>query len=115
VEDVLEQIVGEIEDEHDDRSVVPASEARDVEIEGTTSILDLESLYGIELPENEGFETLAGYLLFRLGHIPAAGESVEFNGRIFTVTSMEKNRIARVKIETTAARSTEKEAGIART
>jgi CBS domain containing-hemolysin-like protein len=99
VEDVLEQIVGEIEDEHDDKLTAPAGEAREVEIDGATSILDLDSLYGIELPENAGFETLAGYMLFRLGHIPAAGESVEFKDRVFTVTAMERNRIARVKVE----------------
>jgi len=103
VEDVLEQIVGEIEDEHDDRLVAHEAEAREVEIDGTTSILDLESIYGIELPENAGFETLAGYMLFRLGHIPAAGESVEFENRRFTVTAMEKNRIARVKVEKSIA------------
>jgi CBS domain containing-hemolysin-like protein len=103
VEDVLEQIVGEIEDEHDDRLVAHAAEDREVEIDGATSILDLESIYGIELPENAGFETLAGYMLFRLGHIPAAGESVEFEDRRFTVTAMEKNRIARVKVEKSIA------------
>lgn len=99
VEDVLEQIVGEIEDEHDDTPALPASELRETEIDGATSILDLESAYGVELPVNAGFETLAGYLLFRLGHIPRAGEAVEFNDRRFTVLTMDRNRIARVKVE----------------
>ncbi len=103
VEDVLEQIVGEIEDEHDDQPAAPVAEAREVEIDGATSILDLDSIHGIELPENAGFETLAGYMLFRLGHIPAAGESVEFEDRRFTVTAMDRNRIARVKVEKSVA------------
>jgi len=46
-----------------------------------------------------GFETIAGYLLSRLGHIPATGEAVEFEGRRFTVAAMERNRIASVLIE----------------
>jgi CBS domain containing-hemolysin-like protein len=100
-EDVLEQIVGEIEDEYDDRHVAPETEARVMEIDGATSILDLESMHGVELPVNAGFETIAGYMLFRLGHIPTAGEQVEFGDRLFTVLAMERNRIARVKVEKT--------------
>jgi putative hemolysin len=99
VEDVLEQIVGEIEDEFDERLPVPHAEAAEVELDGATSILDLASIYGIELPANAGFETIAGYMLFQLGHIPRVGESVEFDGRRFTVRAMERNRIALVKIE----------------
>jgi putative hemolysin len=99
VEDVLEQIVGEIEDEYDERLAAPEAKATEVEIDGATSILDLESLHGIELPVNAGFETIAGYLLYKLGHIPAAGESVDFADRRFTVLAMDRNRIARVKVQ----------------
>jgi putative hemolysin len=98
-EDVLEQIVGEIEDEFDDQLVAPEVEANEVEIDGATSILDLGSVYGIELPVNAGFETIAGYLLYKLGHIPEAGESVDYEDRRFTVAVMDRNRIARVKVE----------------
>jgi putative hemolysin len=103
VEDVLEQIVGEIEDEFDERLPEPQSEADEVDLEGATSILDLASIYGIELPANAGFETIAGYMLFKLGHIPQAGEQVEFEGRRFTVSGMDRNRIARVHVEKIAA------------
>ena len=99
VEDVLEQIVGEIEDEFDEKLPKPQTEADHAELDGATSILDLASLYGIDLPANAGFETIAGYMLFKLGHIPQTGESVEFEGRRFTVASMERNRIATVRIE----------------
>lgn len=103
VEDALEQIVGEIEDEFDEKLPVPHGEAGSVELDGATTIRDLASIYGIELPANAGFETIAGYMLFRLGHIPKPGESVEFEGRRFTVIDMERNRIAGVRIEKTAA------------
>lgn len=105
VEDVIEQIVGEITDEFDvaeDTPRAPANTSDEVELEGATTIRDLASIYGIELPVNAGFETLAGYLLFRLGHIPAVGETIEFESREFTVTQMERNRIAQVRIRTLA-------------
>jgi CBS domain containing-hemolysin-like protein len=98
VEDVLEQIVGEIEDEFDEKLPKPA-QAGPVSLDGATSILDLASNYSIELPANAGFETVAGYMLFKLGHIPKLGESVDFEGRRFTVAGMERNRIATVRIE----------------
>ena len=74
VEDVLEQMVGRIEDEHDDKDRRrQAEEAGTVELDGATRIRELESEYGIEIPADAGFETLAGFLLFRLGEIPHAG------------------------------------------
>lgn len=99
VEDVLEQIVGEIEDEFDEKLPQPQTEADRVTLDGATTILDLASIYGIELPANAGFETIAGYMLLRLGHIPKAGEFVDFERRRFTVTAMDRNRIAQVRIE----------------
>jgi putative hemolysin len=103
VEDVLEQIVGEIEDEFDAKLPKPHAEANQVDLDGATSILDLASIYGIELPANAGFETIAGYMLFKLGHIPKTGEAVEFAERRFIVTAMDRNRIALVRIEKVAA------------
>ena len=100
VEDVLEQIVGEIEDEYDVKESRPPLEApQELELDGVTKIRDLELLYGIEIPSNAGFETLAGFLLMRLGYIPKPGESVEEGGRKYTVLEMDRNRIAKVRIE----------------
>src|SRR5580692_4389223 len=98
LEDVLEQIFGEIGDEHDVRRPMPIAGAPVIEIDGGTSILDLESQYGIELPGDAGFETLAGFLLFKLGYIPTPGESVTHGTHKFIVQEMERNRIAKVKI-----------------
>jgi putative hemolysin len=99
VEDVLEQLVGRIEDEHDEKIQPRAAEAAGIELDGATRILDLESEYGFEIPSDGGFETLAGFLLAELGEIPQAGRTVEFEGRRFTVLTMERNRIARVRVE----------------
>jgi magnesium and cobalt exporter, CNNM family len=100
VEDVLEQVVGPIRDEYDETSQVAARpEATEVELDGATRIRDLQTEYGIEVPTVPGFETLAGFLLYRLGSIPQAGEQVEFDGRRYTVLEMDRNRIARVRIQ----------------
>jgi CBS domain containing-hemolysin-like protein len=98
LEDVLEQVFGEIADEHDVRRPQPVAGAPVTELDGSTSIRDLSSLYGIDLPGDAGFETLAGFLLHQFGYIPVAGESVIHEGRAFLVQSMDRNRIARVKI-----------------
>ncbi len=100
MEDVLEQIFGEIGDEHDVRRVLPAVGAPVIEVDGSTSILDLASQYGIDLPGDAGFETLAGFILLRLGYIPTPGDSVTHENYTFTVQDMDRNRIARVKIVT---------------
>jgi len=99
LEDVLEQIFGEIGDEHDVKRPAPRAEAPVIDVDGAISIVDLEANYNIELPGDAGFETLAGFLLFQLGYIPAQGESIEYGGRKFTITKMDRNRIARVRIE----------------
>lgn len=98
-EDVIEQVFGKIEDEHDLRTQPPALEALAADVEGTITIRDLETQYGIELPAGAGFETLAGFLLCHLGYIPKSGDVVEYGGRCFTVIEMERNRIAQVRIE----------------
>lgn len=100
VEDVLEQIVGPIQDEYDEKAqALPAGEAAEIELDGATRIRELETEYGIEIASDAGFETLAGFLLYRLGYIPHAGEHVDYGGRRYTVLEMDRNRIARVRIE----------------
>ena len=99
LEDVFEQIFGEIVDEHDQRLEKPKMEARSVDVEGTIPIRDLTAMYQIELPGDAGFETLAGFLLFKLGRIPKAGEAVEYSARRFTIMEMDRNRIAKVRID----------------
>ncbi len=97
-EDAVEQIVGEIREEHE-HDPAPTALSGPVELDGNVPIRDLESQYEIELPYDAGFETLAGFLLSRLGHIPDEGEAVEHQGRDYRVIRMERNRIARVRVE----------------
>jgi CBS domain containing-hemolysin-like protein len=102
LEDALEQILGEIEDEHDERRAQPRVDTDQIELDGTTPIRDLQTQYGIELPGDAGFETLAGFLLFQLGTIPKQGDVIEWGSRRFTISEMERNRIACVRIDRVA-------------
>jgi len=99
VEDVLEQVVGAIRDEHDETIGRPAAVSDEVEVDGATRIRELEEDLDVEFPAEGGFETLAGFLLYRLGEIPHVGQSVDYQSRRYTVLQMERNRIARVRIE----------------
>jgi magnesium and cobalt exporter, CNNM family len=100
VEDALEQLVGEIEDEFDVAQQVTLSPGTTMVLEGSANIRDLETQYQLPLPRDEGFETLAGFVLSRLQKIPAAGDSFEAEGKRYTVVQMDGNRIAKVRIET---------------
>jgi CBS domain containing-hemolysin-like protein len=100
MEDVLEQIFGEIGDEHDERRLFPAAGAPLIELDGSTNIRDLAEQYGIELPGDAGFQTLAGFLLYRFGYIPTPGDSVTEGNRTFIVQAVDRNRISRVKVLT---------------
>jgi putative hemolysin len=99
LEDVLEQVFGDIRDEHDEQRAAPAPESDVIELEASTSIRNLDTQFGIELPADAGFETLAGFLLFKIGDIPSVGQSVEQGNRRFTILEMDRNRIVRVRIE----------------
>ncbi len=101
VEDVLEQLVGELEDEFDVASAQPAATDANAPIvlDGATNIRDLETQYELQLPQDEGFETLAGFLLSRLQKMPTGGEAFEYEGRRFVVEKMDGHRVATVRIE----------------
>jgi putative hemolysin len=100
LEDLLEEIVGEIHDEYDweERRVERLKDGSLV-VEGTVSAAELREAYDVPLPESEEFETVAGFMLDRLGVLPKGGEQVELAGYRFTVVDVEKNRIAKVKVE----------------
>lgn len=100
IEDVLEQIVGEIQDEYDREEIVIRKIGADVfEVDAALSLRDFADDYQISLPREAGYATLAGFVLARLGLIPKGGESFVFEGRRYTVTEMEGRRVAKVKVE----------------
>jgi CBS domain containing-hemolysin-like protein len=100
-EDALEQIVGELEDEFDIASRTSTlSNTGVLSLDGSTTLRDLSTQLGWNFPREAGVETLAGFLLMHFGHIPRVNESLDFDGRRYTVAEMAGHRIARVNIET---------------
>jgi CBS domain containing-hemolysin-like protein len=99
-EDAIEQIAGELEDEFDVPShPVLSSTGGAALMDGSVNLRDLETQMQWSLPRDGGVETLAGFVLARLGHIPRAGEFVEFEGRRLTVVEMDARRIAKIRVE----------------
>jgi CBS domain containing-hemolysin-like protein len=99
VEDVIEQLVGEIEDEYDIAPRVLAAGPNAMVLEGSTNVRDLESQYQLRLPRDEGYETLAGFVMNTLQRIPREGDAFVFTGRRYTVERMDGNRVEAVRIE----------------
>lgn len=101
VEDILEQLVGEIEDEFDVAPADPPALAQDLKliVEASAGIRDLESQYELVLPRDAGFETLAGFMLARLQRIPKVGDAFDYEGHRFSVQEMDGHRIAKVRVE----------------
>ena len=100
LEDLLEEIVGEIQDEYDWEER-PIEKLRDgsLVVEGTVSAADLRESFEIPIPESEEFQTVAGFMLERLGSVPKGGEVVFFGDYRLTVVDVERNRISKVKVE----------------
>jgi magnesium and cobalt exporter, CNNM family len=99
LEDIVEQLVGEIHDEFDvvERPIFLPDGA--MVVDGAVNVLDLDSQYGVALPEDGSYETIGGFVLSQLGFIPRGGESFEASGYRFTVMEMERRRVSRVKIK----------------
>jgi CBS domain containing-hemolysin-like protein len=99
-EDAIEQLVGELEDEFDAPShPVLGLAGGAVLMDGSVNLRDLETQMHWSLPRDSGVETLAGFVLARLGHLPEPGESVEFEDRRLTVLEMDARRIAKIRVE----------------
>lgn len=99
-EDAIEQLTGELEDEFDDPARPPLTTASGaLLLDGGANLRDLETQMQWSLPREGGVETLAGFLLMQLGHIPREGESVDFKDRRLTVMEMEGRRISKVRVE----------------
>jgi CBS domain containing-hemolysin-like protein len=102
LEDLIEQVVGEIHDEFDvvERpQVVGRGPDPAMIFDASLPVRDLASQYDIELPEDSAYSTVGGFVLSQLQFIPRGGETFEFGGYRFTVVEMDRRRVARVKIE----------------
>ncbi len=99
IEDIIEEVVGEITDEFDieERYITRLDEGDHI-IDGRLSIEDANEALGLGLEESEEYETLAGWVLARLGHIPTAGETVRHGDVEIRVQAVRRRRIARLRV-----------------
>ena len=102
IEDVLEEIVGEIRDEHDDAQQDEPSMHRIndtlVEVDGRYNLDDINDELGFKLPEDEEYDTVAGFVLANLGHVPNIGEVLEIQGLVITTLKATETQIERLSI-----------------
>jgi magnesium and cobalt exporter, CNNM family len=111
LEDLLEEIVGEIEDEYDlpDESIERLDDGR-IRIDGTFPIDDFNEQFGQELPQ-EDYHTVAGYVFGRLGRVAEPGDEVVYNGLRFQVVDVDGPRIERLEVEFRDEEEAPQEAG----
>ena len=100
IEDIIEELVGDIEDEYDeeDESIQKLDENTYI-FEGVTDIEDVENALGISFPEGD-YDTLAGFVISRLGFVPTQNDVdavVDYSGVVFTVVEVEDRRIEKIK------------------
>lgn len=110
LEDLVEELIGDIQDEYDVEDD-PSRRLRtgEIEVDGLLNTGDFAEQTGIELPDGP-YETVAGFLLSVLGHLPQTGESADLNGSRLTVTELDGRRIARVKISVVGKAQTQTQA-----
>lgn len=108
LEDLLEEIVGEIRDEYDVESPVVQLGGGIVLIDASISIRDLKEDYHIDIPESTEYETLSGFLLTTLQKIPRIGDIIKIEGKKITISEMVGQRLSKVKLESMSEETIEK-------
>ncbi len=100
IEDVLEQIVGDIDDEHDpeEADYIQLGEDGQFTVLGLTRIEDFNEYFDVELSDEE-YDTVAGLVMHELGRLPRRGEALEFEGFRFRVQRADRRRIHAVKVQ----------------
>ncbi|MGY8752772.1 MAG: hemolysin family protein [Phycisphaerales bacterium] len=103
IEDVLEEIVGEIRDEHDDAEADEPALKRVseklVEVDGRYNLDDLNDELGLAFPEDEEYDTIAGFILANLGHVPEVGEILTLQTMVLITLNATETQIERVSID----------------
>jgi CBS domain containing-hemolysin-like protein len=110
IEDVLEEIVGEIEDEYDQKAEADVRKIDDDRCEalGRAHVDQINSAMGFSLPEEEDFDTIGGFVFAEFGRVPAAGESITWHNSVrITVLEASRRRVNRVRLERVREQSLE--------
>ena len=104
LEDILEELVGEIADEYEEtpQESVRKIDEDTIEVDARTYVEDLNDEYELDLPEDEDYDTVGGFVFSRLGYVPKAGEDFDYENLKFTIASAEPRRVKRVRIQKVA-------------
>jgi CBS domain containing-hemolysin-like protein len=113
IEDILEELVGDIRDEHEPTEPAQIQRVDDHtwEADARAYLDDLNAVTGLSLPDDAGYDTLGGFVTTSLSRIPAAGTAFEQAGVRYVVLGAEPQRVTRVRIELPAAHATESASG----
>ena len=100
MEDIIEEIVGEIRDEYDydEEDLIKAISDKKYIVDGSAKLEDVNEIIGLNL-HSDNYDSIAGHLLFLLSHIPLEGEKLTHEGVTYTIKKLDKNRIEKVLIE----------------
>ncbi|MDT7604238.1 MAG: magnesium and cobalt exporter, family [Acidobacteriota bacterium] len=111
LEDLLEEIVGEINDEYDEETRAQIAEQPDGTflLDGMLAVRDANRRFKLKLPEEAGYTTLAGFMLARAGRILKPGETVEHEGATFAVERVDRHRIRRIRFTPAEETATDEE------
>ncbi len=100
LEDLVEEIFGDFEDEHDKRRLTEVRLSdTSFKFSGRIEIEHLNETYNLDIPEDEEYQTLAGYIIFRLGALPQQGDSFDIDGLKFTILKKSATRIELVRLD----------------
>jgi CBS domain containing-hemolysin-like protein len=102
IEDVIEELVGDIQDEYEQPETTPELRWIDdqtAEVDARMHVDDVNDALRLKLPEDEDYDTVGGFVFSTLGHIPIVGETVEYGSAKLTVIEAERTKVNRVRIE----------------
>ncbi|MDA8084849.1 MAG: hemolysin family protein [Nitrospiraceae bacterium] len=99
IEDLIEEIVGEIQDEYDTETPVQTLRDGALLVDASLAIRDLNEDYSFEIPESNEYDTLGGFLISHLQRLPSVGDVFQVDGHRFTIVTMKGRRVLKIKVE----------------
>ena len=101
LEDILEELVGEITDEYEEKPPEPIKkiDQNTIEVDARTYVDDLNDQFELNLPEDEDYDTIGGFVFSHLGYVPKTGKKFDYENLKFTIASAEPRKIKRIKIQ----------------
>ena len=101
IEDIIEEIVGEIEDEYDPATLTQIRKVGEetFDLDGRAHVDDVSEAIGRELPESDDYETVAGFVFCSLGKVPKEGDEFEWENLRFRITTADERKIKRIRVQ----------------